>query len=309
MPAKTPHFWYPSEQTLSFAEWVLTPFSWLYGFGHKLHQNSKDAYKADAPVICLGNLVAGGSGKTPAAIALMDLIKEQNLANKPHFLTRGFGADEDKILQKTAPTIINADRASGAKQATQDGADMIVMDDGLQNPSLYKDIKFVVIDGTMGFGNQKLIPAGPLRTPLRQGLDNADAFVLIGEDKKNITELLPCDTPTFHAKFEALTEPSTAKSYVAFAGLGYPEKFFAFLKDDLGLDVVEAVSFADHHQYTESDLQKLQQKADVFGAKLITTEKDFVKLPSGSNVLELPVKLVWQDASALAEFLKNHLQS
>lgn len=304
----TPTFWYAKKpNALSF---VLTPLSWLYALGGAVHHAVSRPYRCGVPVICVGNLVAGGSGKTPTAIALLELIKTNGLAENPVFLTRGYGGDEDKILSKYAPTIVNANRAEGAREAVKQTADMIIMDDGFQNPSLQKDISLIVIDGAMGFGNKQIIPAGPLRQHLRKGLRHADGFIVIGEDLRDVTSNLPKDTSRFGAKFVPVKELDKSKSYFAFAGLGYPQKFFDTLEGALGKPLADTESFPDHHPYSEQDILKLRERAAALDATLITTEKDAVRLPAlaRTEIEVLPVKLQWKDEEKLVSYLKSILK-
>jgi len=310
MPLKTPTFWYPKTASASPLAHLLTPVSWLYGVGHGIHQKMGHYEKVDLPIICVGNLTAGGSGKTPTTIALMELVKAHNLVKKPAFLTRGYGGDEEQILQKHGHVLINANRLVAAREAIAQNKDLIIMDDGLHNPTLHKDIKLVVIDGEIGFGNQKLLPAGPLRTPLNKGLALADAFVFLGEDYKDVKRLLPADKPVFEATLQPSYQPDKNQNYIAFAGIAYPDKFFNFLKDRLGLDLLQTVSFADHHPYSEADMKMLHQKANALGATLITTEKDYVKLAAEDQmkIKYLPISLAWKDEGALLAFLTSRLQ-
>jgi tetraacyldisaccharide 4'-kinase len=311
MPLKTPDFWYRSaQQPPAILEKLLFPLSCLYAFGHKQCQKSRQPYRAAAPVICIGNIVAGGSGKTPSALAVMSLIQGRKLAKSPYFLTRGYGHDEDVLLSRAAPTVVNADRAQGAREAITRGADILVMDDGLQNPGLHKDLSFIVIDGQMGFGNGKLIPAGPLREPLHNGLERADAFILIGEDTRGVRTVLPPGKPVFSASLKATEAPPKDVRYIAFAGLGYPQKFFNFLRQDMGLDVVDTVSFPDHYPYNAPDIAELAHKAGKAEATLITTEKDMQRLPDSEhkgNIVTLPVILNWTNEGDLVNFIKNKL--
>lgn len=307
MPIKTPSFWYSG--TGSFLSMLFKPLLWFYAIGYFIHQASVKTRRVEVPVICVGNLVAGGTGKTPSAISIMNLIKRNKLAEMPFFLTRGYGGDEDKILSQHALTIINADRLAGAQEAIARNADLILMDDGLQNPSLHKDLKFVVVDGSMGFGNENMLPAGPLRQPLKTGLKQADAFIFIGKDRRDITPMLS-GKPIFNANFKALKELSSTDKYIAFAGLGYPQKFFNFLKDTLEDRLVDTIAFPDHHPYSANDLQKLRERAMELGATLVTTEKDAARLsPKDDDIEVLPVELEWQDEAALVSFLKDKIPS
>lgn len=329
---KTPAFWYRDPETTSppLLEKILAPASWLYRAGFEIHQRSSTAQTSEIPIVCIGNLNAGGTGKTPTALALMQMIKTYSLARNPFFLLRGYGGgqrgpllvdpkihdawdtgDEALILAGKAPTIVSADRNLGAELALRKGADLILMDDGLQNPTIRKDIKIIVINGEMGFGNGRMIPAGPLREPLGRGLAGADAFILIGEDKRGVLSLLPRDKPVIQAYL--INEPQQAplpdKFYLAFAGLGYPEKFFTFLREDMGLNVVETVTFPDHYPYNSYDLETLRDKALRIGAELITTQKDYLRLPKheGFTVHSVPVRMNFQDESGLAAFLQSRL--
>lgn len=330
MRVKTPSFWYrrPSAPAPAL-EIALAPLSWMYRIGNAVNQNFADPATAPVPVLCVGNLVAGGSGKTPAAIALMDLIRQKGLSKAPHFLTRGYGGretgpllvdyfkhrhedvgDEALLLAKDCFTIVSADRAAGARFAADKGADLLVMDDGLQNGSLNMDIKFVVVDGSVGFGNGKTLPAGPLREPLHEGLKRADAFILIGKDKTGVLDLLPSDKPLFNASVEVPhnAKPDPSKKYVAFAGLGRPEKFY-FQLQHMGLDVAGWHPFPDHYPYAPEDLKKLAAEAKQKSAILITSEKDYRRLPEGDfgTILHVPIEINWQDENALIAFLKDRI--
>jgi len=330
MPHNTPSFWYPKDgdHTPVKAK-LLQPLSCLYGLGFKIHQTIKTPQKVDIPVVCIGNLSAGGTGKTPTCLSVLEIVKESGIVKNPHFLMRGYGGaergpllvdrnkhsawdvgDESLILSEAAPTIVSADRYSGAKLASAYGADLVIMDDGLQNPGIHKDIKIIVVNGEMGFGNGRVMPAGPLREPLQSGLKKADAFLLIGEDRTNVTSLLP-DKPLFHGKLEVAKDdvPPKDQPYLAFAGLGYPEKFFNFLTQDLKYDIVESIAFADHCPYARNDLLVLREKAKAQGAKLITTKKDFLRLPKGykEDVFVLPVTMHIKNSDALRDFLNEGL--
>ncbi|MCF8496330.1 MAG: tetraacyldisaccharide 4'-kinase [Alphaproteobacteria bacterium] len=323
----TPSFWYrPPGSPSPAAERLLAPFSRLYALGRRAHAGLIRAKKSPVPVICIGNIVAGGSGKTPAALALLEIIRKAAPAARPFFLTRGYGGglkgplrvdpahnfrdvgDEALLLAALAPTIVSADRVQGALQAAAEGADLIVMDDGLQNPALRKNLRIVVVDGRTGFGNGRLLPAGPLREPLAEGLGRADAFILIGEDLRGARALLPWGVPVFQADLRPAGAdlPVQNTRYLAFCGLGVPDKFFTFLRS-LGYELAGTRAFPDHHPYAETDMEALEQEARSLGARLVTTQKDFVRLPRKTvpPVQILPVRLVFQEEEALAGFLKE----
>lgn len=325
---KTPAFWYRDQSKAApLAEKLLRPLSCVYAGGHVLNQALQKTHKINTPIICIGNLTAGGSGKTPVALSLMNLVKKNTIAPKPHFLTRGYGGkdqgpllfdprrhnalecgDEALLLARTAPTVVAHDRVGGGRFAAEQGAGLLIMDDGLQNSSIFKDMSIIVINGTMGFGNERLLPAGPLREPLQSGLEKADAFVLIGEDQRGILDTLP-NRPVFKAAFatDEKTLPDKNIPYIAFAGLGYPDKFFTYLKT-LGYTLLEEIIFADHHAYNEHDLYELHTKAKNNKAQLITTEKDFARLPASLDfqIDVLPITLSWHNEADLIAFIKNH---
>lgn len=334
MTLKTPSFWYRKPRSKPpIGEILLYPVSWLYGRGVKMNQHTQPPHKVDIPVLCIGNLVAGGSGKTPTAISLLKLTRGKKIFKNPHFLTRGYGGsergpvlvdyfkhnaaqvgDESLLLAKTGYTIVSADRKDGAEFAVKHKADCIIMDDGLQNKALHKDISITVIDGAVGFGNCNLMPAGPLREPLADGFAKTDAFVLIGKDKTGAVAMLPEDKPLFQAHIEVDKEhkPPTMKKYVAFAGLGRPEKFYHLLQK-LGYNLVGWHTFADHYVYKSRDLQKLADEAASQGAELLTTEKDFQRIPDtpdlGVPLNHLPITLVWEDEEAVLDFIAQKLKS
>lgn len=331
MKLKTPAFWYRDKNDPSpLIENIMRPAACAYRMGFALHQSATSARKAELPIICIGNLNAGGTGKTPTAMALAGIVRRHGLARTPYFLSRGYGGgdigpllvdpdkhdawntgDEALLLAHEAPTVVCADRLEGAALALRKGADILIMDDGLQNPGIYKDIKLVVINGEMGFGNGRLIPAGPLRAPLKDGLNHADGFILIGEDRRGTLAMLPPEKPVFKAalKTDPAKHPPKDKTYLAFAGLGYPQKFFTYLENELGLSLAKPVTFPDHYPYSAADLYDLHKKAEELGAELLTTQKDFLRLPvvDGIKVHVLPVHLEWEDENALAAFLKSRL--
>ncbi len=323
-----PGFWYRrADEPPPIFEKILDFAAPIYRAAHMLRQNIGLPYKSKIPVICIGNLNVGGAGKTPSALALMDIVKREHLARAPFFLSRGYGGavpgpmlvnpaihsswnvgDEALILGRIAPTVIAHDRAKGAELAEREGADMILMDDGFQNPGLAKDISIVVINGEMGFGNLKTLPAGPLRETLKPGLDRADAFILIGADKRNIFMHLPPGKPLFRAEISPESHAPPGGAYIAFAGIGHPEKFFGFLRAQ-NYDLAETVSFADHYPYTDEDMNLLLQKSDSAGAVLITTRKDFLRIPEQfrARVHVIDIVLNFTETGAVHEFLKTKI--
>ncbi len=289
---------------------LLTPLSWLWRAGAALRRLRAKPWTAPVPVICIGNLSAGGAGKTPTAIAVAELCRD--LGRAPHFLSRGHGGrlagparvdpsrhtaadvgDEPLLLAALAPTWIARDRAAGARAAVAAGAEVIVMDDGFQNPSLAKDLSLVVVDGAVGFGNGRMIPAGPLREPIAGGLARADALVIVGDDAAGTASLAGAvrpDLPVWRARLEpAPTALALAGSaVVAFAGIGRPAKFFDMLKE-VGARLVTTHAFPDHHNYRTDQIMKLCELADAAGARPVTTFKDYVRLSGEARAMVTPV--------------------
>ncbi len=271
------------------------------------------------PVICVGNAGVGGAGKTTVVLDLL-----ARLPNRPAALTRGYGGrlagpllvdrdlhgprevgDEALLLAAVAPTIVARDRAAGARLALAEGAGVIVMDDGLQNPSVKKTVSLLVIDGGYGFGNGRLLPAGPLREPVAAAAARCQAAVLIGLDETGALSALPADLPVLRARLAPdCAQGLGARPVLAFAGIGRPEKFFRTVRA-LGADLVATRAFGDHHTYSESDANRLLDTAASLGATLVTTPKDFVRLPAPLRAVSLvvEVRLAWEDERALMTML------
>ena len=275
------------------------------------------------PVICVGNMTVGGAGKTPVCMALAQ--KFIALGIRPAFLSRGYGGrlagplmvepshhspeqvgDEPLLLSQIAPSWIARRRMDGAQAITVDGqADIILMDDGMQNPTLHKDFTLLVIDGKTGFGNGQLLPAGPMRTKLSKAIPETSAIVIIGEDATGVGNLFPPNMPVFHASIVANSRPDLTQPFVAFAGIGRPEKFFQTLLD-LGCQLKKTVAFPDHRPYNLSDINNLKQMARKNAARLITTEKDVIRIPKAEQdgIDILPITLHWP-ASQFAQLMQQ----
>jgi tetraacyldisaccharide 4'-kinase len=279
-------------------------------------------YRATVPVICVGNLVVGGAGKTPVVESLTRLLVSRG--RHPAILSRGYGGgaagpvqvdparhdaaavgDEPLLLARTAPVWVARNRAAGARAAIAAGADCLVMDDGFQNPSLVKDLSLLAVDGGYGFGNGRVLPAGPLREPASQGLARADAVVLIGEDRAGMLPRLR--KPVLRAALLPRNGGDFAGvSVIAFAGIGRPEKFFATL-EAVGARLFGRHAFPDHHPYGDDELQRLTDAAAAQGARLVTTEKDWMRLAPGwrARIATLAVTVAWQDEAALLTLLDS----
>jgi tetraacyldisaccharide 4'-kinase len=308
-----PDFW----QRRGLLAAALAPLGFAYGASVAFKARHAKAFDSGLPVICVGNLTAGGSGKTPLAIAIAELLRAKG--HKPYFLTRGYGGsergpamasrghsaavmgDEALLLARTAPTIVARDRAAGARLAQEKGATVLVMDDGHQNFSLRKSLSLVVVDAQAGFGNGYQIPAGPLREPVAQGLARADAVILVGE---GAPDLGGYKGPVLRAHLKPDGEAFAGKPVFAFAGIGRPEKFAASLEDS-GAQLCGSCFFPDHHPYTEDEITQLRAVAG--DATLVTTEKDFVRLTTAQRegIRMLKVAAAFDDAAAIDRLLDS----
>lgn len=303
---REPRFWQHARSGhVSVFPSLLAPAAWLWGAAGRLRRHYATPEQASVPIICIGNLSAGGTGKTPLALTLAErLIKSGEIV---HFLTRGYGGrehgplrvdpardtavdvgDEPLLLAAVAPTWVSVDRAEGAAAAARAGARLIIMDDGFQNPSLVKDLSLLVVDAHAGLGNGRLIPAGPLRERVADALARTGAVVIVG--RGHAADGLAARArnralPVFRAILRARPAPEfDGLPVLAFAGIGRPEKFYATLRE-LHADIVATQDFPDHHMFSESDAQSLLVRARDLKATLVTTEKDRVRLlhaPEGS---------------------------
>lgn len=323
---RTPGFWYrPS----GAAAWTLAPLGTLYGAAGRLRAALARPYRAAVPVICVGNLVAGGAGKTPVALSVAGVL--QRRGHRPHFLTRGHGGssrgplrvdperhdaatvgDEALLLAAAAPAWVARDRAAGARAAAADGATVIILDDGFQNPTLVKDLSLVVVDGAVGFGNGRLIPAGPLREPAGRGLARADAVIVLGSDRAGVAAQVGPSRPVLQARLEATGDAARSlrgQRVLAFAGIGRPDKFFVTC-GELGSVIVDRFAFADHHPYQPGEILALVERANALQARLVTTAKDAVRLPPALRAMVhvVPVTVTWADPAALERRLAPMLE-
>ncbi len=317
---RAPEFWDKQDPLSQLARAALTPIGSLYGATVRWKAHHVRPTRPAVPVICVGNITVGGTGKTPIAVAIADAVIARG--KNPFFLSRGYGGrfagpvvvgkehtaedvgDEPLILSRRAPTVVSRDRCAGAGRAVECGADVIIMDDGHQNFSIRKDLSIVVVDGETGFGNGRVLPAGPLRESVRQGLKRADAVIVMGPGAPSLDGY---SGPVLSA---ALEHPSggdwSGQRVVAFAGIGRPEKFFRSLQSQ-GADIVKMVAFPDHHPYTPAELAGLKAKARDQRAQLITTEKDYVRLAAAERegVAMLPIGAVIAPADALDRLLDS----
>lgn len=329
---RAPGFWWRTPP--SALARLLQPFGVLYGAITLRRMQGAGAH-AGLPVICIGNFVAGGAGKTPTTLALAQRLII--MGETPIALTRGYGGrlagpiqvdpdrhsaaevgDEPLLLAQHLPTIVARDRPAGAALARELGASLVLMDDGLQNPSLRKDLRLAVVDGASGLGNGLSLPAGPLRAPFAGQIGQVDAIVVIGagaagEAVAARAEALGC--PVLRGRLApppAVAAGLAGQAVIAASGIGRPEKFSATLRE-AGARILAERSYGDHHAYGESDVAALLAEAQAQGCPVAVTEKDMVKLATlwpqaeQARLLCVPVALTFDDEAALDTLLRGSL--
>ena len=303
MRLEQPGWWHGTRPADRLKAALFAPAGLLYGTAAKARFAFTQPYRSSLPVICVGNFTVGGAGKTPLALAVARIVR--GMDRRPAFLTRGYGGalvgphavdasrdsaaqvgDEALLLARAAPTVLARNRTEGAKAIEALGVDLIIMDDGFQNPSLVKDLALIAIDAGAGFGNGFVFPAGPLRAPLGYQIARAHAAVLIGEGGKPIAARLQGRLPVVKARLQPAGKVKWLKDQplLAFSGIGRPGKFFATLRD-CGATLADAVPFPDHHAFTETEALALMRQAAQAEAALITTEKDWVRLSAPAGPL------------------------
>lgn len=328
MPS-APSFWYGKPGMLARA---LSPLSAVYARVARSRAARITPYRSKLPVICVGNFTAGGGGKTPTAIAVAKLLQAQG--TRPCFLTRGYGGkiqgphlvsemesaeqvgDEPLLLAGVAPTVIAANRADGAKFIEGLDADVIVMDDGFQNPQLEKDLSLIAVDSGRGIGNGYVLPAGPLRAPLGEQMNKANALIVIGKGDKAASlaeDFAKAGKEVFSARImpQGDTRWLGVLPVIGFAGIARPEKFFVTLQMS-GARLEGRRAFPDHHRFSEKEAASLLKEAREQKCMLVTTEKDWVRLPEDRNSVlgelkfrsrPLPVALQFEDEGAVEKLL------
>jgi tetraacyldisaccharide 4'-kinase len=321
---RAPDFW---QAPPGLAAGLLLPLAGAWQAAARLRRAAARPYRAPVPVVCVGNLVAGGAGKTPVALALAGLLAARGVA--VHVVSRGYGGrgagpllvdparhdaamvgDEALLIAAATRCWVARDRGAGVRAAVAGGAAAVVLDDGFQNPLVAKDLSLLVVDAEYGFGNGRVIPAGPLRETAASGLARADAVVLLGDGA--VPEAVSArDCPVLRACLAPVAgERLAGVRVIAFAGIGRPEKFFTGLRA-LGVEIVAAHPFPDHHPFAERELLALRREAGRAGARLVTTAKDRARLPpawrGAIEVLEVAVR--WQEPAAVTRLLSGILRA
>ncbi len=329
-----PGFWWRRQPGV--AALALSPIAWIFAASSVRRMTQAPGFVAPVPVICVGNFVVGGAGKTPTALALARIARDVGFT--PGFLASGYGGkatgarlvdpggdraslvgDEALLLAAAAPTVIGRDRGAAARRLLATGIDLVIMDDGFQNPSLAKDLSFVVVDADAGIGNGRVLPAGPLRAPLAPQLARADAIIVIGDGGAAAPVAARAGAagrPVLQARLVPAGRGGwRERPILAFAGIGRPEKLYASLKA-VGATVAETASFADHHRYSEAEAGRLIAQAAAADLRLVTTEKDKARLVGEAGALArlreqadaFPVVLEFVDATAVTAMIRQLAQ-
>ena len=328
---RAPKFWFRKKNEINIPSLLLTPLSKCWDFLIKRRMRLGSWEKMPLPVICVGNIIIGGAGKTPVTQALQTLLNEMGL--EPHVVSKGYRGkvrkptyvsatsdfsdvgDEPILLSKTGPVWIAKNRTLGIRKAWENGAKVVLLDDGFQNTGAAKDLSLVVVDAKILFGNERSIPAGPLREPVSSGLSRADAIILVNHDASKKSKKPDFDFPKDLPIINAIIKPHkklldwAGKRVVAFSGIAHPEKFRVTL-DNLNCEVVSFNNFPDHYPYKKGDIEKLKTKAKNLNANLVTTEKDFIRIPSSQHeaILTIPIQIEFENKTILKKILQEKLQ-
>lgn len=319
---RPPLFWNQPRGLTARLLWPLEQI-WINATRRRLKNGPWE--KLEVPVICVGNINVGGTGKTPTVIAMLEICAELGIT--AHVVSRGHGGseigpllvnerehsaaqvgDEPLLIAAFGPCWVSKDRTAGGKAAIKAGAQLILLDDGFQNPSLFKTLGLVVVDADIGFGNGRVMPAGPLRELLADGLSRADIIVPIGGAAAQKRVTAQVSKPVWAGQLRPLETGMdwSGTRFIAFAGIGRPGKFFRTL-EGLNANVVATHAFPDHAPYTAAILQRLTAEATAKSAQLVSTEKDIARLPVDfrRQVLALPVRLIFNDREAVKTAVRS----
>ena len=326
---KAPKFWYLKKDT--YLSRILYPFSLIFRLGTKIRNIISHTHKSSLPIICIGNIVVGGAGKTPVSLEIGKILIKAGYS--PHYISKGYAGiiktstlveswhspqsvgDESLLLSKVAPTWIGINRNESIELAANKGSDCIIMDDGFQNPTIHKDFSIIVINSSQEFGNKRVMPAGPLRESIKRGLSRTNLIIVIGEETDYLQKNIPDHIPIISAKFNINNENKIFKGQkiTAFAGIAYPEKFFTSLREQ-GAKIVKEITYPDHHIYDENDLLSLVETTNKTKSILVSTQKDFVRVPKSYrslvNTLDGEIDFEKEDLvkKILTNVIENHLQ-
>ncbi len=331
--SEAPSFWWSDSSVAALA---LFPVSWTYGWLAGRRMGQKPRMVSRFPVLCVGNFIAGGAGKTPTAITLAKAARRKGL--KPGFLTRGYGGrithptvvdnkihnshdvgDEPLLLAEKHITVVSPDRPNGARLLEKQGVNFIIMDDGFQNPSLHKDYSLVVVDARRGIGNGSAMPGGPLRANLGAQLALASAVLVIGKAAgadKLIRAAARRAKPVLEAEIKPVKPRAwKGKRVLAFAGIADPKKFFASLKS-AGAEIVETRQFGDHHPFTQEEAEDILHLARRKELEIVTTSKDAMRLKGlgraqgelSENSLIFEIKLEFENTRIVDAIIENTIR-
>ena len=315
---KEPWFWRDDSLSARMVRRVLWPAKKLYAFGQGMRWRFANPYRSETPVICIGNASLGGVGKTPFAMALCALFQKTKNAPAVHFVSRGYGGalrgpvrvvpeehtyhdvgDEALLLARIAPTWVAKSRRDGIKAAESAGADIIIMDDGFQNPTIAKALSILLVNKESVQPTLHTFPAGPLREPLAEAAKRAELIVAVGDCDVNNVRV------DGHCAMEIETFDTSSPLY-AFAGIGAPDRFFSSLTS-AGGDVINIASFPDHHPYSESEIIGLKKDAMRRNAQIVTTRKDFVRIPEEcqDGIVMIDATMVIDDTDTFIEKIRD----
>ena len=329
---REPAFWYGPPSWISR---LLAPLGAIYG-AITAQRMARTGTRAEIPVLCIGNYHVGGAGKKPTTLALVKLLHD--LGEQPFVVSRGYGGalsgpvrvdqaghtaadvgDEPLMMAARVPVIVSRDRVAGAALARSQGASVVLLDDGFQNPALIKDVSLIVIDASRGIGNGCVFPAGPLRAPLPPQIVRTDALVVIGvgdaaDDIARSVAISGASVLRARLVPDSVSlDRLRGQRVLAFAGIGDPARFFATLRAS-GVDVIEERIFADHHPFTLDEIERLISTAAAKSLVLVTTEKDMARIRSdvrlqkhADTIAAFAVTLAFDDETTLRDFVTARL--